>query len=601
MAASRKTRQAIRPRLRRKARARGKTAEVPLKQQLAEALQRQTATAEILKVIASSPSDVQPVFEAIVRTGVRLFKEAAVAVVRPDGGQVRLMAIAESDPGRAAKWAGRFPFPLDREYIQSAAILDCAMVEVADALAVQEKFVEGRRHFALSGYRAMSVAPMMRDGAAIGAISVVRLAPGPLSERQNALLRTFADQAVIAIENVRLFNETKEALEQQTATSEILRIISSSPSELMPVFKAILANATSLCEAAYGVFWLREGDAFRMAALHGALPAEQWRTGMTVRPSPDVPLARVVTSGKSVHIVDMREDAGYRSGAPLPVAAVEVAGMRTLLLVPMMKENEVIGEVAMYRTEVRAFTERQIALIGNFANQAVIAIENVRLFNETKALNEERMARLKSFFSPQLAELLAAGKGDDLLKTHRREITVQFFDLRGFTAFTGAAEPEEVMELLSDFHGALGKLVMEHEGTIERFAGDSVMVFFNDPLPVERPAEQAMRAAIAMMRAFEPIAALWKKRGHDLGLGAGIAQGFATLGAIGFEGRRDYAAIGPVTNLAARLCAEAKGGQILADRKTVAALEGSFEFDPVGDLQLKGFSQTVPAFALRGA
>jgi adenylate cyclase len=225
----------------------------------------------------------------------------------------------------------------------------------------------------------------------------------------------------------------------------------------------------------------------------------------------------------------------------------------------------------------------------------------VRSLLRIKALQDERLGRLKSFFSPQLAELLAAGKGEDLLKTHRREITVQFFDLRGFTAFTGAAEPEEVMELLHEFHGVLGKLVMEHEGTIERFAGDSVMVFFNDPLPVERPAERAMQSALAVMCAFDPIAAHWKKRGYELGLGAGIAQGYATLGAIGFEGRRDYAAIGPVTNLAARLCAEAKSGQILADSKTTAALEGAFEFDALGDLNLKGFAKPVSAFSLRRA
>jgi len=225
----------------------------------------------------------------------------------------------------------------------------------------------------------------------------------------------------------------------------------------------------------------------------------------------------------------------------------------------------------------------------------------VRSLLRIKALQDERLARLKSFFSPQLAGLIAAGKAEELLKTHRREITVQFFDLRGFTAFTGAAEPEEVMELLHAFHGALGKLVLEHEGTIERFAGDSVMVFFNDPLPVERPAECAVRSALAMMRAFDPIATVWKKRGYDLGLGAGIAQGYATLGAIGFEGRRDYAAIGPVTNLAARLCAEAKGGQILTDVKTSAALEGVFEFDALGPFSLKGFAQPVPAFALRKA
>jgi class 3 adenylate cyclase len=216
-----------------------------------------------------------------------------------------------------------------------------------------------------------------------------------------------------------------------------------------------------------------------------------------------------------------------------------------------------------------------------------------------KGLQDERLARLKSFFSPQLAEAIAAGKGDELLRTHRREITVEFFDLRGFTAFTEAAEPEEVMELLRAFHGALGRLVLEQQGTLERFAGDAVMVFYNDPLPVERPAERAVTTALAMREAFAPIAEDWKKRsGFELGLGVGIAQGYATLGAIGFEGRQDYAAIGTVTNLAARLCAEARAGQILACRKTRAALDGAFQFEPVGPLSLKGFDKPVPAFAL---
>jgi class 3 adenylate cyclase len=223
----------------------------------------------------------------------------------------------------------------------------------------------------------------------------------------------------------------------------------------------------------------------------------------------------------------------------------------------------------------------------------------VRSLLRVKRLQDERLGRLKSFFSPQLAEAIAAGKGEELLKTHRREITVEFFDLRGFTHFTESAEPEEVMELLRGYHAALGKLVLEHQGTLERFAGDAVMVFFNDPVPIEKPAEHAVRVALAMHAAFVPIGSHWEKRGYELGLGVGIAQGYATLGAIGFEGRWDYAAIGNVTNLAARLCAEAKAGQVLLDRKTMAALDGAFECEPLGQLTLKGFSQPVAVFALK--
>jgi class 3 adenylate cyclase len=222
----------------------------------------------------------------------------------------------------------------------------------------------------------------------------------------------------------------------------------------------------------------------------------------------------------------------------------------------------------------------------------------VRSLLRIKRLQDERLARLKSFFSPQLAEAIAAGKGDELLKTHRREITVAFFDLRGFTAFTEAAEPEEVMELLRAYHAGLGRLVLAHGGTLERFAGDAVMVFFNDPVPVERPAEQAVRTALAVRDAFIPLARHWSRLGYELGLGVGIAQGYATLGAIGFEGRWDYAAIGNVTNLAARLCAEAKAGEILVDRKTMVVLEGVFGFSLVGELTLKGFSHPVRAYAL---
>jgi adenylate cyclase len=211
----------------------------------------------------------------------------------------------------------------------------------------------------------------------------------------------------------------------------------------------------------------------------------------------------------------------------------------------------------------------------------------------------ERLSRLKRFFSPQLAELLVS-EGEEMLKPHRREVSVAFLDLRGFTAFTERAAPEEVMALLREYHASLGALVMSHHGTLERFAGDSVMVFFNDPVPMERPALAAVRMALAAMRAFEPLAAAWGKRGFELALGAGIAQGYATLGAIGFEGRWDYAAIGGVTNLAARLCAEAKGGEVLVCQRTMASIDEQSELEPAGPFKLRGFVQPVPAFRVTG-
>ena len=235
------------------------------------------------------------------------------------------------------------------------------------------------------------------------------------------------------------------------------------------------------------------------------------------------------------------------------------------------------------------------------AQAAELAEWNQRLEERVEAQvgQLERLERLKGFFSPPLAEAIVAG-GEALLKTHRREISVVFIDLRGFTTFTDNAEPEEVMELLHEYHAQMGTIVLAHDGTLERFAGDSLMVFFNDPLPVDEPAEQAVMMAMAMQRAFLPLGELWHKRGFDLGLGCGIAQGYATLGLIGFEGRRDYAAIGNVTNLAARLCGEAAGGQILVDRKIMAKVEAIVAATALEPLQLKGFSQPAQAFAIDG-
>jgi len=212
----------------------------------------------------------------------------------------------------------------------------------------------------------------------------------------------------------------------------------------------------------------------------------------------------------------------------------------------------------------------------------------------------ERLERLKRFFSPQLAELIVAGGAEDPLKTHRREITVVFLDLRGFTAFAETAEPEELMAVLREYHSAMGKLIMEHEGILECFIGDGMMVIFNDPVPVPNPQERAVRMALAMREDFEVIAAGWRKVGFDIGMGIGIAQGYATIGEIGFEGRWDYGSIGTVCNLAARLCGEAKSGQILMPQRFVGMVEPLVDAEPIGELSLKGFHRSVAAYNVLG-
>jgi class 3 adenylate cyclase len=212
----------------------------------------------------------------------------------------------------------------------------------------------------------------------------------------------------------------------------------------------------------------------------------------------------------------------------------------------------------------------------------------------------ERMGRLKRFFSPQLSELVVSAGGEKILQSHRREISVVFCDLRGYTAFSEAAEPEEVMEVLREYHTTLGQIIFRFQGTLERFAGDGLMVFFNDPLPCPDHPMQAVRMALAMRQEMAALAERWNKRGHQLAFGIGIAQGYATLGMIGFEGRVDYAAVGPATNLAARLCDAARGGQILISQRVCTAVEDLVDVEPIGELDLKGLRRTVPAFNVVG-
>jgi adenylate cyclase len=289
-------------------------------------------------------------------------------------------------------------------------------------------------------------------------------------------------------------------------------------------------------------------------------------------------------------------------------------GIRSFLGVPMLRDGNLIGGIALYRRKVELFSDRQIELVKAFAAQSLIAIDSARLLNDLNKLNQqleqrvtdqvseiERMGRLRRFLPPQVADLIVASGAEKQLESHRREITALFCDLRGFTGFSESSDPEDVIALLREYHAAIGEIINTYGGTLERYAGDGVMVVFNDPIPVDNPALQAVQMALEMRTAIGALTGKWRRLGHEIGFGIGVAHGFATLGTIGFEGRFDYAAIGTVSNVASRLCDEAKPGQILISPRVLMAVEDAISVEPVGEFKLKGISRPLATYNVLSA
>ena len=358
-----------------------------------EAREQQTATAEILRVIRASPTDVQPVFDMIAESASRLCEAQFCFVYRFDGRLLHFVAHHSVSPEALEINRRAYPQPPSRKSLAARAILEQSVVQIPDVYADPE-YALGELA-AVCGYRSAIGIPILREGIPIGSIAIARAEAGLFPNRQIEVLKTFADQGAIAIENVRLFNETKEALEQQTATSDVLKVISSSPGELEPVFNAMLANATRICEATFGNLILRDGPIFRFVAVHGKQTYTDFTLSNPVidlRDHPGVPLDRLAKTKQIVHIPDLRTDQSYIEKNARIIKLADVAGARTLLEVPMLKEDALIGAIVLYRQEVRPFTNKQIELMQNFAAQAVIAIENTRLLNELRESLQQQTA-----------------------------------------------------------------------------------------------------------------------------------------------------------------------------------------------------------------
>ena len=600
---------------------------------LTDALEQQTATSEVLQVISSFPGDLQPVFATMLENAVRICDATFGTIYRSEGDVLHVVATHNAPPAYAEA-IGRLPLrPNPKSALGRMAATKTA-VHVAN-LAAEQAYNERRdpRYVAaveLGGVRTFLAVPMLKEKELIGVFTVCRQEVRPFTDKQIEVVQNFAAQAVIAIENARLLNELRqrtndltEALEQQTATADVLKIISRSQFELQLVLDNLIETATSLCGARRGVIFRREDDLYHGAAFYNASPdLVDFIRRHPITPGRHTITARVALERRAIHIADLQEDPEYT------YALLDVEPTRTILGVPMFRGDDLVGVFILYKLKVEAFADKQIELVTTFADQAVIAIENARLLQELRErtdqleaqsqevvkLNQqleqrvtdqvdeiERMSRLRRFLPPQVADLIVASGSEKQLESHRREITALFCDLRGFTGFSESADPEDVMTLLREYHEAIGESIIKYSGTLERYAGDGVMVVFNDPVPVENPALQAVLMALEMRDAISALTETWHRWGHDIGFGIGIAHGFATLGTIGFEGRFDYAAIGTVSNVASRLCDEAKPGQILISPRVLTKVENAVKVEPVGEFELKGIRRPLAAYNVVGA
>src|SRR6516164_4717373 len=347
-----------------------------------DALERQRATAEVLKIISASPTELGPVLEVIVESAARFCDADDVTIFSLDGQDLCFSAHRGPVPYKSG-----LRFPCTRGSIAGRTVIDRMAVHVVDLQAEADEFPEGSAFARRFGHRTTAGVPLLREGVAIGTIQLRRIEVNPFTDKQIALLGTFADQAVIAIENARLLNELRESLERQTATAEVLQVINSSPGDLAPVFDAILEKAHSLCGITHGSLLLYDGTKFRAVALHGLSEAfaDRLRQGFSL--PPNAPVQRLLEGGRFVQIRDQGA-----SDHPIARAAFELGGIRTTLFIPLRKDGILLGLISAARQEVKLFTEKEIGLLESFAGQAVIAIENARLLNETREALERQTA-----------------------------------------------------------------------------------------------------------------------------------------------------------------------------------------------------------------
>lgn len=589
-------------------------------QEVQSRLEREKATGKVLSVISHSRRDDVPVFDTILENAQALCgAPMSGLILAQKGDPLQILAAKRGVSTEALDLFGKGQMPMDGNVSYAArCIIEGRLVAFPDMRESDLYKADSpvvRTMVDDVGIRSVLFVPLMKDGDAMGCITLFRFEVRPFEQRHIELVQTFAAQAVIAIENVRQFRELQIRLEREQASRDVLQIISQSQEDEKPVFDSILENAARLCKSAYAGLALvnQEGTHLVYTASHGPALSHSKFGEMKWDLNGTSSFAEAITNKCAVRIDDLQDTELYRSGDPQRVAHVDEDGIRSFMAVPLMHGGEAIGAFGLARWEVAPFDESDMELVSGFAAQAVIAIENVRQFKALEKLNAElgdrvkeqvdeieRMGLLKRFLPAAVADTVVSQGSEKLLASHRALLGVLFCDIRGFTAFCETAEPEETIEVLQSYHEEMGALIAEHGAGVDTRAGDGIMVLFNDPLPCDDPAGDALRLGISMRARMHELCQRWRRNGHRLGFGVGISLGYATVGMVGSSGRYDYTASGTAVNLAARLCDQAENGEILLSRRAFTAVEEDFAAESIGEIALKGIHAPVEVFRVSG-
>ncbi len=403
---------------------------------------------------------------------------------------------------------------------------------------------------------------------------------------------------------------------REIALRDILDVIHRSRDNQQPVFQIILEKAARLCEAPHAALLLANDDKTHLHVVAQNFAASKFLDTLHADPTPLVDndhslTLKALNTGQSQHCADIRTLLGTRHETTQLGYAIDIEGIRTVLIVPLRNGDEPLGVVFLYKHDIAPFADDEIRLVETFAAQAMIAIENVRQFKALEALNTElgdrvaaqvrqiaRMGKLRRFLPTAVADKIISSNTEDVLSSHRALLSVMFCDMRGFTAFCETAEPEETIVVLQTYYEEMGRLINASHAGVDHRMGDGIMVLFNDPVPCDDPAGEAVRLAVAMRARMTELCRSWRRLGHQLGFGVGVSLGYATIGLVGFEERYDYTASGTAVNLAARLCAEAADGEILLSTRAGMAVEGDFAIESRGKISFKGIHEPLEVFRL---